>query len=224
MNLPSWHSQKKLDARRDTIIDAYTNTFGRSKLPMGTQYWTMCGKNTSADGKLDRECEFGQIVESGLITPGQFYGVEVDSEICQANQMASEDVQWKESPHWIRGDFLETIIRYDNRKEFNPGIVNVDHIKMPHSGGVDYLAKILKLVDCATDGDVMIICNLILKIRSHSTDRENFVDCLNSNPLYHSLKGNWYRWSSVYAYDGSNVGKTTRMGTVVMFKKNVDRS
>src|ERR1019366_10133747 len=111
----------KLRARQDTIIQEYQRIFGRSTLPTDQQYWTMCSR-CSPDSQFGDE--YNQVINSGLIVPKQWYGVDIDPEKIRLNA-----IDYPES-HWINMDFYRAMA---SAPTFRPGIVNIDTMSMPEN-------------------------------------------------------------------------------------------
>lgn len=121
----SWGCPKKKTARLETIIKPYRKYIGQ-KLPPNKQYWTMCSDCTNKHGQLDQGCEFSQMVNEGLITPNQFYGVDIEEKYIESNKILDTDA------HWIWDDFYYAMRESYNNNMFNPGIVNYDTILNAH--------------------------------------------------------------------------------------------
>ena len=211
MKYPNWSCTKKVKSRDETIISMYRSIFRKDCIPLDKQYWTMCGQNSNEDGSIRINCEFDQITSSGLIKPSQFFGVERDFFIHSMNKKVSSEA------NWVNGDFYDSIVIEDNKNNFKPAIVNIDNVKMPHSGGIDYASRILSVVDVSSSY-VMVVCNLILKCYSNKYEYSDMVDCLYGNRIFQKISNRWKVYGYCYVYDGSNDGKTTEMGSLIFWK------
>jgi len=208
---PDWSSSKKVKARNETIINMYRSIFGTQSIPENKQYWTMCGQNGDENGNLKKDCELEHITSSRLITENQFFGVEKNKQIFEINKKISKIARWI-------NDLYQAIIKEDNKNNFNPAIINIDHVKMPHSGGVNDIVKILYLSDKTTN-NVMVVGNLVLKCYTHRSNYKDFTDRIFKHRLFQKIKNNWNVHGYLYIYEGSNNGNTTEMGTMILWKK-----
>lgn len=204
----NWACDKKLEARRETIIDQYRKHFAHCT-PVEREYWTMAGQCAVKGEPLDG-CEFLQVVNEGLIEASQFRGVEINRKIHDANVSALPEVQW------FHGDFFQVMKHAAANGEFHPAIVNADLIQSAITGAA-YVASIMALLTATAD-DVMLVANFILKMRwINATD---IYEYLNKEPSYRwSVKtGKWKLPTECYQYPGTGRTPAT-MGTLIFIKE-----
>lgn len=214
VNQKNWSCPKKQKARWETIVSQYRKNFSHS-LPANKQYWTICGQCASSDGEQLHGCEIWQMLEDGLIIPKQFRGVEVNPEIHNLNVKAFPEI------NWINDDFYYAMVAAQSKGEFNPGIVNVDLPKTP-DGGAGYVSKILAFLT-ATSKDVLVVANLILRMKYYSVkDGDYVINLLNEYPQfrYAMREGKWELCDSYYEYNGAgNTGSRIYMGSFIFVSK-----
>lgn len=204
------NSNKKSQARNDTIIEIYRSIFGIKSLPAEKQYWTMCNLCSDGSGSILRTSELGQVLESGLITPNQFFGVEKIEWIHKQNVTV-------EGPNWLCGDFKKMMVEWGNNNTFGPGIINVDDVHMPRRSQT-YLAKILSFVDEMKIENVMIVSNNVLKTRHRESKHTEMPQALLLNRFFDETK--WNIHEQIYQYQGSNEKNDnfTTMGTMIIWR------
>jgi hypothetical protein len=201
---------KKLKARQETIIKMYRKYFSDS-LPEEKQYWTMCATHTDGDGQLLMGSELDQMLRDGLITINQFHGVDIDLSIIDNNS------KFLPQAHWYLGDFYNTMVK--NINDFNPGIVNCDHLKMPQSGGAAYVSKCLAWL--SGQNGLMFISNLILTPPRHnaSCSPDEYIAELYKYPQFkYAMNHGWEYENNLYVYDGTGLESRTVLGTMVFYK------
>lgn len=210
----NYSTNKKLTARRDTILNLYKDFTGLQKLPPDKQYWTMCA-TCIEDGKIKEGSELHQVLEEGFITPGQFHGVDIDESVYRQN------IKYPYS-NWYCGDFYEVIslaaeLPAEGQKSFNPGIVNVDTLHEPVRGINLFCNVVHRLRNFS---HVLFIGNFILWNRNREHSPEDIVNSLNKNSKfrYMSTKLCWDENKLVYEYLGASKHNRTKMGTVVLYK------
>lgn len=200
-----WGCPKKTRARLDTVIGMYREYIGRS-VPPDRQYWTVGGQCAGPNGVVRRGSEYDHVVREGLIQPAQFHSVEIESDIHAVNSRLA-------GPTWYHGDFYRMMVCASNARQFNPSIVNCDLLRMPKYGIPD-VARIVSLITAHDLHDVLLVCNLITRIRSHHCPLEEMVSMLDRDPLI-SACGGWDRLTP-YGYNGTGRNGRTEMGTVMM--------
>lgn len=202
---------KKLEARQQTIIDKYRQYF-TNELPENKQYWTMCATHTNGKTILDG-CELDQMLKSGLIQIEQFHGVDIEGSIIQENKRIIPQA------NWYCGDFYRTMVDNKNKNRFNPGIVNCDHLKMPHSGGAEYVSRCLAFLADLTN--LIFISNLILSPPRGKAEctTEEYLEMLYKYPQFqYSIQKGWQYESQIYVYNGTGVKSKTILGSMVFYK------
>jgi hypothetical protein len=207
--LPTWASEKKLQARRDTVINPYRELFSYS-LPLDQQYWTLGGQCATDGGEPLNGCEFWQMTTEGLITREQFHSVEIDLKIHALNDRAYLGT------NWYYGDFYDVMAVAAAAGRFNPGIVNVDLTCTPDGPfGVSYVSKILALLS-DTSSQVLVIVNFALKVYSYKLKDGSYVrDLFEECPQYEYTieMGNWTFYNRYYDSFGSAYHDRTTMGS-----------
>ena len=215
LNQKDWSCPKKQQSRLDTIIEQYHSHFGKS-LPDEKQYWTMCGQCSTPKGEPLSGCEPVQMIESGLIKPEQFRGVEINPEIHHLNVRAFSDLQF------INSDFYRAISDA-NKDDFNPGVVNADFPASP-DGAVTYIAKLMALLTAKASGFLLVV-NLILRMRYYTRKDGNYlIDLLNKYPQFRYAwnSGFWKMSDHYYEYNGAGeTGSRIYMGSFI-FMKSLD--
>lgn len=90
------------------LIDMYRSMIG-PKVPHGKQIWSLCGPQAK------RGSELSELVESKLITPRQYHGVNKDSAITLQNSKT-----WAASSFYTHRSWVNAILKC---KKFDPGMV-----------------------------------------------------------------------------------------------------
>jgi hypothetical protein len=106
-------SRSKLLAREQTIIEPIKKLWGGS-LPKHLQYWSTCGNCTAPNTELH------QLINSNVITPNQFHGVDHKPEVFKANSTLNTQA------HFYQGDLREIILQEEKAGRFLPGVVFFD--------------------------------------------------------------------------------------------------
>jgi hypothetical protein len=136
--------------------------------------------------------EIVQLSREGLITKPQFYGVDYDGQIIQANQQTHPEA------HWFTGDFIQVVKQ--NIDKFRPSLVHFDGTQTVKTA-VDHVVWVMSL---CTLPETMVAANLMLS-DGHSSrryDANEFVrHVLTSIPRWH-LK--WTVHEQFFAYRGSH--------------------
>lgn len=206
-----WSCPKKIKARYETIIKSYRQYSGRESIPADSQYWTMIGKCSDGDGKLSVNVEPDQIIKSAIAKPHQIHGVEIKEEIFDANNTVDCGI------NWYNGDFLQTMKDQMHDGVFEPAIVNADLVCMKDRGS-SYVAKIMKFLS-DVPRDIMLVCNIILAIRSHMSIMQDMVKDLKKHRAYDYAmdSANWKQSELHYEYPGTG-NSMTRMGSLIFYK------
>lgn len=210
----NWSCPKKLEARRQTIIEPYREIFGKN-IPRGKQYWAMSGQCATSSGLPLENCELDQVVNSGLINISQFHGVEINHEIHKLN-----DQGWPEA-NWHCGDFLRVMQGSCADEEFNPAIVNADFITMPDRT-IGYLSDILSFLSFVTK-EVMLVANMVMEYQrfpERNRDIEFVMNRLNNKGQFQkSLKNReWKVYNQkYYSYTGTGQESRTTMGSLIFY-------
>lgn len=202
-----WDDDVKIESRYKTIIDLYRKIFKSESIPEGKQYWTMCGAHYKNNAPL--KGEFGCLIDSGLIKPQQFYGIDREEKIIEINKKYYPNI------NWIHGDFVDTMNHYISKKQFFPAIINYDGIMQPKFG-VDYLKKIIITIDGNIPDEILLIANFVLT-NPYNRSKElvfNLEDIVKRLMKVHYLQDQWSIIRKGFYYKH----KATTMGTVVFIK------
>lgn len=212
---------KKVDARKTTIIEPYRQHFGDA-LSVDKQYWTMCASQVDDGGKFSTDSELGQMLGSGLITKDQFYGVDIKSDVIDANKTAMPDC------NWITGDFGKSMRRAYKAGNFNPGIVNADFVVM--SAKASYIiADIISFLTYIEASDVLLVANIMAN-NPYGSGKipedfvPNFEDISNSylsnSEFSRNFKaGGWTIHPELFYYWGTGERSKTVMCTYCFIKR-----
>lgn len=222
-SLPRFYScKKKYQARFQTIIEMYRHYFGR-KMPLNRQYWTMCGLNSDDNGNLQKQSELGQMLESGLIIPKQFCGVDINKETISLNKMADKNA------HWFNKDFVSQMKIAKKEGWFTPSLINADLINLPQKG-VQKIAEIMSFITDCDINNVLLVGNLMLtnphaKIQISEIEayrRAKAVPLLLSKQIAFKYAWNsrqWKNYPQCYVYKGTGRKSHTYLATYIFVKK-----
>jgi len=112
-----YNNDEKIEAR-DWVKDTYRKHFGYS-IPESRHYLSLCNTQPRTDS------EISQYVNSELITPNQFYGVDLQSKVI------SENRQWWPEARWYNGDWVVFLVtEFSN---INPALIYLDTTSTPVS-------------------------------------------------------------------------------------------
>lgn len=197
-----WNSDQKKEARKETIIDCYKKLIGRDCLPSEKQYWTMCGRMDTGDEEFERNlhCEYEQVLNSGLIVPAQFRGVDNSEDYINKNKVLYPDLVF------YCNDFMRQVYHSFAEADFNPGIVNVDMVYMPKKAA-SYSAEMLYFIEGQGIKDIMVVCNLML---NNPRRGEGDIEIYKHDDFYELLKSEskWrycqHYWNFYDAYEYYN--------------------
>lgn len=216
--MPYASCPNKRDSRTETIIKTYQNHYNATEIPDHKQYWAICGPCCHNEGTLDIGCEPHQLVESGLITPSQFHGIEIQEKIHNLNKTVNNGM------HWYLGDFYNTMVAYSCDNTFDPAIVNADLLFMPKLAS-QYASKILLFLATVNKEEMMVVCNFIAEHRYFRSNMDEMMKCLEREPTFQAAftSAKWSIHPEYYWYDGTTKenhrGRSTRMMTAIFFKE-----
>lgn len=210
----TYNNPIKIKSRQDTIIDQYQLLF-QSSIPEDEQYWTMCNHvhyDMSLEGK-----ELGQILDSNLIKPEQFHGVEIRPEIHVKNL----EILDKYPIHVYNGNILDVMQSNFQERNFNPAIVNLDMMWEPHVAMHELaLDTIQFLTECLPNKRIMLVLNFVAKpwCSPHKwTGQESLEMMLEEPYLKECFANGWWSMSDkAYEYKAQK----TDMITVLMIKES----
>ena len=208
-----WTSIAKRMARLNTIIKPYRAVFNKS-VPIGEQYWTLCGKLTKNDKTENTHSEYNQLLRHQLITPEQFHGVEREISIHRENVTCHPEL------NLYYGDFFETMINSDN---FNPAIINADLLHLPQEAA-RYMMQILYYLSKIPKTSIMVVCNLILdnpraSKKSRKGDVNLFLNEIGNHPCWEMIENVWSWEEHCYNYEGNGKKSNSNMATYWFYKK-----
>jgi hypothetical protein len=209
-----WSGTRKIKARIDTTIHAVHQTFGKS-IPVGTQYWTLCGRSVTKDGTLQKDSELDHVIRIGIVRPEQFYGVEISPSVYESNS------RLETKAHLLYGDFLQVMGEYNNAGNFNPSVVNYDSTSMTDKAATK-LARIFEFLSSIPITPIILVANVVLTHRSHIEDMEMFNNNLNNEPLFTNYNDPkvWSADEYYYGYDGTGQKGCTTMGSLIFLKRH----
>jgi len=211
----NWNDPKKIEARKQTLIETYRSKFGEIIIKPG-QYWSMCGQCFGTDGGLSEGCELDQVVKSGLIAPEQFHGVEINPEIFEGNKKIGNGA------HWYCGDFLRTMQDSYANGNFNPSIVNADFITMPDRTA-GYIGDIMSFLSIVNQ-PVLFVANFVLessRFPDKNRTMEYMIDKLESDHMFqNALNSRDWNWmEEFYSYNGTGSKSKTKMASLIFYLK-----
>lgn len=156
----------KFDVRELTLIQPFKKFIG-DKLPEGKGYWSICCE--VLDNPLS---ELNQLVNSGLMTPQQYHGVDYDEGFIEGNATRHPDA------NFFAGAFAHTIV---SEPEFsNATLIYFDTTKTI-TNELPRLIDILTIVVARDIKDVLIVFNVCLSHRGINYTMEEVLKAVESN-------------------------------------------
>jgi len=196
----NWGSESKIEARRATIIEPYYKAFKRKNIPPNTQYWTMCGRCATPQGKLVEGCELDYLTKIGFIKPNQFHGVEISPQTHKDNLKLTQ------------ANFYQGMMQFNISKAQNPAIINFDH----HLSINEIKGQLIALLNyLKPHKDIMLVINLLKKYRTVNDTDEHIMKQITSIDQIVD-----YEVISLYEYNGVQDNNTTEMLSVTLVKNN----
>jgi hypothetical protein len=211
----NWSSNKKVSARHETIINQYRKLIGNHSLPKSQQYWTLAANQTDDHGNLLHGGELDQIITTGLITPKQYIGVDIDEQTIAKNKSITNGAQF------IHGNFYSELVKAHNNHTLNAGIINFDTLNMAMRGSVDF-SNIMYLLSLKKSTNIMLVGNFILRHRCIQDSMPvDIIQELEKQPKFQFSikKRNWKSSYEIYTYNGSGITKATWMATIIFVLK-----
>lgn len=200
---------KKIQSREQTIILPAQQIFGKS-LPPDKQYWAMCSSYFNSEGKTTGELH--QMLDAGLITSDQFYGVDNQQHIIDKNKEYYPDI------NWICDDFVKAMKKASVEGTFNPAIINLDNVRQ-YKKATKYLKKLLSFIDYNVFGELLVISNIMLNNpygdKSKKDSTEEIIDYLLK---IYSVPDHWTIYPQYYEYEGTGSRSQTSLGTLLFVK------
>jgi hypothetical protein len=111
-----WSTAVKQRAREKTIIEPYRKLTGNRSLPENQQYVSMCGFQNGD------KCEIQTLTKNKLIKEEQFMGIDRERYIIDFNSLLHPKATW------ICDNWNSAILKLFRRKNFNPGVINLDTV------------------------------------------------------------------------------------------------
>jgi len=215
---PHWNNPRKVASRLDTIIQPYRQFFG-DRLPADKQYWTMCGAHYIADENSIQPIpgEFGQMVETGLITDSQFHGVDRYAVVIENNRA----LHFATHPdaHWHHGDFKDVMEQSWIDGEFRPAIINYDGVMEPKYG-VKYLKTLLRFIDHNVQDELLFTANFVMRSPYRRHLINNGTDVIDGLMKSYAFPDHWTILPQYYEYlGGASTHASSIMGVFVMIKR-----
>ena len=200
---------KKIESREQTIILPAQQIFGKS-LPPDKQYWAMCSSYFNNEGKTTGELH--QMLDAGLITSDQFYGVDNQQHIIDKNKEYYPDI------NWICNDFVKAMKKASIEGTFNPAIINLDNMRQ-YKKATKYLKKLLSFIDYNVFGELLVISNIMLNNpRGNHLKVDSIKIIVNYLLKIYSIPDHWTIYPQYYEYDGTGDRSRTIMGTLLFIK------
>lgn len=200
MSLPDFTKSNFKTLARAENIKLFREFSGRSKIPNGRQYWTLCNFQPPSVGS-----EIVQLLNSKFVKPEQFHGVDRDSSIIAENK------KWHPDANWHSAEWNDII---DSYPDFNPSLIYLDTTNFAdHRIGMKTVTRTMM----ACGPETLLLANLMANdVRSQKQfDLDSFCFHVEKNvPPQELLK-----WSSeVKNYIYSSTGRAF-MVTYALWKK-----
>lgn len=213
-----WDDKEKKRYRQECIIGPTQKLFGTS-LPPDKQYWTLCGAHFNKKTRTPLKGELGHAVDSGLIQPNQFHGVDHAVDASGKPIIIPQNRKFYPRANWHQGDFLEQMKKANKDKKFNPAVVNFDGVQQVKFSS-SYVSKMFSFFDRAVPGAMLLVTSVILKSpypRQKERDGNEFIEALvDCDPFW----ANHWKWSDVYYfYPGTGARSKTVMGVFTFVKE-----
>lgn len=198
----------------------YRRITGNIQIPEGAQYWCLAGKVVDKTGKLQPLSEPIQAIQIGLISPEQYYGVELDPRRAAANR------QQTELPlNLIEGDII-TVMRSQIREgTFRPAFLNLDTAHEPQEA-VRLLSRVYRELR-AYDGPAPVIFLNLLITRWYQAKQYSdaiVVEQIRRSPLLVEqarqgmLTTGWRIARETHEYFGASSAARSRMKIYAFFR------
>lgn len=195
---PNWARKKA--AREDSVINRYRTATGNVHIPPCRDYWTFAGMME----ELEDGHEPVQMIESGLIDPYQYHGVEIIKERYEISERSIHARYPKAHIHY--GDMIKVMEDHICTNSFHPEIVYLDSMWEPEKAFA-FFAKLLRLINM-TSGYTMAVCNSIY-YNPRSKKNWNWLEYINtfernSGLQFYLEEGNWKvlggpnKWPTIY--------------------------
>lgn len=196
------NSKIKVEAREECLIRFFREQTGSISIPPSKQFWSLCNKQSKR-----KNSEINQLISSGLITIGQYYGVDRDVRNIRNNKKNHPEA------NWFYGEW-DSIIR-KQQKIFNPAIVFLDSTSM---AGTDSLIQSTYDTMLQCPSGTFIFVNVMLnnprdpkKIFTKLCFIDKLVEVIQRNLFDH-----WYYPGKCFTYNATG---HTKMATYPLIRK-----
>ena len=219
-----WNDPKKRQWRQVQIINAWREKFAARTIPTDAQVWSLSGICAGDGGALPglaKGTELDQLLEEGLIVPGQYHGVEVKPEIYDANSKI-------QGPHWYCDDLLSVMKDNIGEDRFAPALVIYDVLWYPWTNS-EYLADVVYQVTQVSK-DVLIVVNQIMLSRHGYAESEDLVKYVVDEWRFQDAAKQakregvpWHfpdREDEYYVYDGTGEGSRSQFASVHFWRRS----
>jgi hypothetical protein len=176
----------KVKSREFSIINRWKALSGRGSIPTDSTYITLCGSMFDGSGQLIQSCELNHMVESGIINPQQFHGIDRDPTVCSSNRSALEATyRTGYRPTIHQGDFIDQLERLINQGVSRVSILNLDLQEGPENG-IYHLTRALSLLNTLESTQTLVNWNIITNNPYHHNidDRQRVFQILNSDQRF----------------------------------------
>lgn len=114
--MPSYHDSKGKAVARHQIMGVYTKETGRSFIDKTYCYLALCAEQPDVPG-----AEINQMVASGFLMKNQYFGVDLDENVIEANKRHHPGGNWF-AGHWV--DVIRSIYIH-----ISPALVHYDSVQ-----------------------------------------------------------------------------------------------
>ena len=209
--------KRKLQAREETVIQAYRTLTGRESLPDDQEYWTLCGPLVDRYGAFSETSDLGHVLSSGIVRrASKAHGVERSLTTHENNFKAVEEhFPRGYRPHLHHGDLIEVMKEASASGYLNPGLVNLDTIHEPERAS-RLLGEVLNILNYLP-GRKLVVLNTIVeqKVRGRRFTRQQLEEKILENPFCLKCvdEYSWHTFQADYAYGGTGGRSRTTMLT-----------
>jgi len=180
----------KYQARHDTIITPIKQWLGHVE----GEYWTLAGMQVDENGQKNSGSEIEQLLAAGVLTEDQFFGVDYDKDIIEANRKAYPNA------NWFCGDFFNVLTANADDVSF----INFDSMNQPRIA----LQTAIDLLFCVEEG--IVIANMLTKYRNQTLlDVSQIGSVIEQIPSWEVIPPQWQCLPEVYTYHSRRSEMTT---------------
>ena len=206
---------KKLEARSQTVIQAFRNLTGRESILH--QYWGLAGQMFDSTGSLQPMCELNHVLQAGLLSDAQhFHTVECNETLHTRNKEAVARTNLR--PHLYHGFIHEVLEEALIAGTLRPSLVNLDTLHEPRLAA-RLLGQVLHLLNYAP-GPKVVVVNTIIETprRGRKSSLDYLASALQADPFcQRQLSRGWLDSTLGYVYKGTGNTNTT-MGTAIFYQ------